>query len=104
MRMAVWGIASAMSAVAGILLASKLTMTPDMGVLVILAFAAAAIGGFTSLPGCVVGGIILGVIQNLVGLFLSARAISVAPFMVIMIILVLRPQGLFGGPVLAKKV
>ena len=104
MRMAVWGIASAMSAVAGILLASKLTMTPDMGVLVILAFAAAAIGGFTSLPGCVVGGIILGVIQNLVGLFLSARAISVAPFMVIMIILVLRPQGLFGGPVVAKKV
>ena len=104
MRMAVWGIASAMSAVAGILLASKLTMTPDMGVLVILAFAAAAIGGFASLPGCIVGGITLGVIQNLVGLFLSARAISVAPFMVIMIILVLRPQGLFGGPVVAKKV
>ena len=104
MRMAVWGIASAMSAVAGILLASKLTMTPDMGVLVILAFAAAAIGGFASLPGCIVGGIMLGVIQNLVGLFLSARAISVAPFMVIMIILVLRPQGLFGGPVVAKKV
>ncbi len=104
MKMAVWGIASAISAVAGILLASKLTMTPDMGVLVILAFAAAAIGGFASLPGCIVGGIILGVIQNLVGLFLSARAISVAPFLVIMVILVLRPQGLFGGPVMAKKV
>lgn len=104
MRMVVWGIASAMSSVAGILLASKLTMTPDMGVIVILAFAAAALGGFSSLPGCIVGGIILGVIQNFVGLFISARAISVAPFLVIMVILVLRPQGLFGGPVVAKKV
>ena len=104
MRMAVWGIASALAAVAGILLASKLAMTPDMGVIVILAFAAAAIGGFSSLPGCIVGGIILGVIQNLVGLFLSSRAISVAPFLVIMLILTLRPQGLFGGPTVAKKV
>ena len=104
MRMAVWGIASGLSAVAGILLCSKLALTPDMGVIVILAFAAAAIGGFTSLPGCIVGGMILGVIQNLVGLFVSSRAISVAPFLVIMLILVFRPQGLFGGPVVAKKV
>ena len=104
MRMAVWGIASGLSAVAGILLCSKLALTPDMGVIVILAFAAAAIGGFTSLPGCIVGGIILGVIQNLVGLFVSSRAISVAPFLIIMLILLFRPQGLFGGPVVAKKV
>ena len=104
MRMAVWGIASVLSTVAGTLLASKLIMTPDMGVIVIMAFAAATIGGFASLPGCIVGGIILGVIQNLVGLYLPSRAISVAPFLVIMLILALRPQGIFGGPVLAKKV
>lgn len=104
MRMAVWGIASVLSTVAGILLASKLIMTPDMGVIVIMAFAAATIGGFTSLPGCIVGGIILGVIQNLVGLYLPSRATSVAPFLVIMLILTLRPQGIFGGPVLTKKV
>lgn len=104
MRMAVWGIASVLSTVAGILLASKLIMTPDMGVIVIMAFAAATIGGFTSLPGCIVGGIILGVIQNVVGLYLPSRAISVAPFLVIMLILMFRPQGLFGGPVVAKKV
>jgi len=104
MRMTVWGIASALAAVAGILLAPKLLMTPDMGVIVILAFAAAIIGGFASLPGCILGGIVLGVIQNLVGLLISSKAISVAPFLVIMLILVLRPQGLFGGPVVAKKV
>lgn len=104
MRMSVWGIASVLSTVAGILLASKLIMTPDMGVIVILAFAAATIGGFTSLPGCIVGGIILGVIQNLVGLYLPSRATSVAPFLAIMLILTLRPQGIFGGPAVAKKV
>lgn len=104
MRMSVWGIASALSAVAGILLAPKLIMTPDMGVIVILAFAAAVIGGFSSLPGCIVGGIVLGVIQNLVGLFISSQAIAVAPFLVIMLILMFRPQGLFGGRATVKKV
>ncbi len=104
MRMTVWGLASALAAVAGILLAPKLLMTPDMGVIVILAFAAAIIGGFASLPGCILGGILLGVIQNIVGLYVGSNAISVAPFAVIMLILVLRPQGLLGGRVAAKKV
>jgi branched-chain amino acid transport system permease protein len=104
MRMTVWGIACALSAVAGILLAPKLLMTPDMGIIVILAFAAAIVGGFSSLPGCIVGGILLGVIQNLVGVLYSSKAISVAPFVVIMLILALRPQGLFGGKVATKKV
>jgi branched-chain amino acid transport system permease protein len=104
MRMTVWGIASALSAIAGILLAPKLLMTPDMGVIVILAFAAAIIGGFASLPGCIIGGILLGVIQNLVGIWVASNAISVAPFVVIMLILAFRPQGLFGGRVVAKKV
>ena len=104
MRMTVWGIASALAAIAGILLAPKLLMTPDMGVIVILAFAAAIIGGFASLPGCVIGGILLGVIQNFVGLYVGSNAISVAPFAVIMLILAFRPQGLLGGRVVAKKV
>jgi branched-chain amino acid transport system permease protein len=104
MRMTVWGIAAAISALAGILLAPKLLITPDMGIIVILAFAAAIIGGFASLPGCILGGIVLGVIQNLVGLFISSKAISVAPFLVIMLILVIQPQGFFGGRAVVKKV
>ena len=104
MRMAVWGLASAIAGVAGVLLAPKLLMTPDMGSVVMLAFAAAIIGGFSSLPGCVVGGIALGVVQNLVGIFISPQAISVTPFFVIMLVLLLRPQGLFGEAVALKKV
>jgi branched-chain amino acid transport system permease protein len=104
MSMTAWGLASALAGVAGILLAPKLLLTPDSGVVVILALAAAIIGGFTSLPGCVAGGILLGVVQNMIGLFVSSRAISLAPFLVIMIVLLLRPQGLFAGKVTAKKV
>lgn len=104
MRMAVWGLSSAIAGIAGILLAPKLLMTPDMGNVVMLAFAAAIVGGFSSLPGCVVGGIVLGIVQNLVGVLISPQAIAVTPFFVIMIVLLLRPQGLFGEVVALKKV
>jgi branched-chain amino acid transport system permease protein len=103
MRMLGWGLAAALAGVAGILLSPKLLMTPDMGSVVMLAFAAAIIGGFTSMVGCVVGGIILGVVQNFVGIMISPQAISVTPFFIIMLVLVLRPQGLF-GEVAVKKV
>jgi branched-chain amino acid transport system permease protein len=75
-----------------------------MGHIVILGFAAAIVGGFTSLPGAVVGGFVIGIVENLVGLFISSNAIVLAPFVAIMIVLVLRPQGLFGGRVQMKKV
>jgi branched-chain amino acid transport system permease protein len=102
MRMLAWGIASAISGLAGVLIAPKLLMTPDMGLVVMLAFAAAIIGGFTSLAGCVVGGILLGILQNFVGILLLPQAISVTPFFVIMIVLMLRPEGMFGERI-AKK-
>ena len=77
-------------------------MTPDMGNVVMLAFDAAIIGGFSSLVGCVIGGIALGVLQNLVGVLISPQAMAVTPFFMIMMILVLRPQGLFGELALKK--
>jgi branched-chain amino acid transport system permease protein len=96
MRMIAWGLAAGLAGIGGILLSPKLLMTPDMGNVVMLAFAAAIIGGFNSLVGCVVGGVLLGVLQNLIGILFSPQAMSVTPFFVIMLILVLRPQGLFG--------
>jgi branched-chain amino acid transport system permease protein len=96
MRMIAWGLAASLAGIAGILLSPKLLMTPDMGNVVMLAFAAAIIGGFSSLVGCVVGGVILGIVQNFIGILFSPQAMSVTPFFVIMLILVLRPQGLFG--------
>jgi branched-chain amino acid transport system permease protein len=103
MRMLIWGIACGLGAIAGLLVAPKILMTPDMGSIVILAFAAAVIGGFANIPGVIVGGLALGIIENLVGLFISTEAIAVAPFIVIMAVLLLRPQGLFGGTPVFKK-
>ncbi len=104
MRMLAWGLASALAGISGILLSPKLLMTPDMGSVVMLGIAASIIGGFTSLAGCVVGGIVLGVVQNLVGIFLSPQAIAVTPFFIIMLVLVVRPNGLFGEAMRLKKV
>jgi branched-chain amino acid transport system permease protein len=104
LRMLVWGLSASIAAVAGVLFAPKLLITPDSGSLVMFAFAAAIVGGFTSLPGCVVGGIVLGVTQNLVGVLIAPQAISVTPFFIIMVVLLVRPQGLFGDAIALKKV
>ena len=103
-RVFVWGGTATLAGLAGLLLGPKLLLTPDMGSILILALAAACVGGFTSMPGCVVGGILLGILQNLAGLFISSRAIAVVPFLIIMTVLTLRPQGLFGGRVVTRKV
>ena len=102
-KMSVWGLAAALAGIAGVLISPKLLMTPDMGSIVMFAFAAAIIGGFSSLPGCVVGGVLLGVVQNLVGL-VSSQAIAVTPFFVIMLVLLFRPQGFFDRTPTVKKV
>ncbi len=103
-HMLVWGLAGVISAIAALLISPKILMTADMGAIVTLGFAAAIVGGFTSLPGAVVGGFLIGIVENFVGLFISSRAIVVAPFLVIMLVLILRPQGLFGGRFTIKKV
>lgn len=103
-HMMVWGLSGVISAIAALLISPKILMTADMGAIVTLGFAAAIVGGFTSLPGAVVGGFIIGIVENMVGLFVSSRAIVVAPFVAIMLVLILRPQGLFGGRVAIKKV
>jgi branched-chain amino acid transport system permease protein len=104
MHALVWGLSGMVSAVAVLLIAPKLLMTTDMGDIVTMGFAAAIIGGFTSLPGTVVGGLLIGIAENLVGLFVSAQAMPLAPFLAIMLVLVLRPQGLFGGSPQQRKV
>lgn len=104
MQMIIWGVSGAISAIAAILIAPQLLIMPDMGNVVIMAFAAAIIGGFNSLIGAVVGGFIIGIAENLVGLFISSQAIQLAPFVAIFIVLLVRPQGLFGGRAMIKKV
>jgi len=103
-QMQVWAFSGGISAIAALLIAPKLLLTVEMGHIATLAFAAAIVGGFTSLPGAVVGGFIIGIAENMVGLFASSRAIIVTPFVVIMLVLTLKPQGLFGGAIRVRKV
>jgi branched-chain amino acid transport system permease protein len=103
-RVLIWGVASALCGLAGLLIAPKILLTPDVGIVAILAFAAAIIGGFSSIPGAIFGGFVLGIVENLVGTFISSSAIVVAPFVLIILALLFRPQGVFGGRVTVKKV
>jgi len=103
-RMMVWALTGVISALAALLITPKVLITPDIAHIAILAYAAAIVGGFTSLPGAVLGGLIIGILENLVGLFISTNAIVVAPFVAILLTLVVRPQGLLGGKPQVKKV
>ncbi|SCK43575.1 branched-chain amino acid transport system permease protein [Variovorax sp. HW608] len=103
-RMMVWALSGLISALAALLITPKILITPDIAHIAILAYAAAIVGGFNSLPGAVLGGLIVGVIENLVGLFISTNAIVVAPFLAILVTLIARPQGILGGALQVKKV
>ena len=94
-----WGLASAVGAMSGILVAPRILLEPNMmqGV-IIYAFAAAVMGGIDSPVGAVVGGLALGVMLALIGAYLPALAdLRLAlSLLLIVVLLVVRPSGLFG--------
>jgi branched-chain amino acid transport system permease protein len=94
-----WGLASAVGAVSGILVAPRILLEPNMmqGV-IIYAFAAAVLGGIDSPVGAIVGGVLLGVVLALIGAYLPALAdLRLAlSLLLIVILLLVRPSGLFG--------
>ncbi len=93
-----WGISAALAAAAGILLAPLITITPDMGVIGIKGFIAAILGGYNSLVGSVAGGFLLGVLENLTGVYVSSTFKDVVIFGVLIATVVVRPAGLLGRP------
>lgn len=99
----IWGLSGATAAVAGILFASKGAIDPNAGLLGIKAFAAAVIGGFGSLPGALMGGLIVGVIEPFAARYLAAGYSQIAPYALLLFVLVFRPHGLF-SQVRSKKV
>ena len=91
----VWALAGVVAAIAGILFASKGSIEPTTGLLGIKAFAAAVIGGFGSLPGALLGGLLVGVIEPFASRYIAAGYSQVAPYVVLLLVLILRPHGLF---------
>ena len=92
-----FGVGSAVAAAAAVLMAPLTLLYPDIGfMLFIKAFAAAVLGGLTSIPGAVVGGFLIGIIEQLAAGYLHTAMQEVAAFIVIMIVMIFIPTGLFG--------
>lgn len=90
----VWALAGMVAAVAGILFASKGAIDPSVGLLGIKAFAAAVIGGFGSLPGALLGGVIVGLIEPFASRYIAAGYSQIMPYLLLFLILVFRPHGI----------
>jgi branched-chain amino acid transport system permease protein len=99
----VWALAASVAAIAGLLLAPITFVHANMGFIGLKAFPAAVVGGFGSLPGAIVGGLIIGIVESLAGFYAPAGVKDVAPYVVVLIMLMVKPNGLFGEK-LRKKV
>ncbi len=93
----IWAISSGLAAAAGVLLAPLIIITPEMGTIGIKGFIGAILGGFTSIPGAIAGCFLLGVIENLGGVYVASSMKDVIAFCVLVLVLTVRPQGLFGS-------
>jgi branched-chain amino acid transport system permease protein len=98
-----WGLAAAVAAIAGLLLAPITFVHANMGLIGLKAFPAAVVGGFGSLPGAIVGGLAIGIIESLSGFYLPDGFKDIAAYVVVLLMLVVKPNGLFGEQ-LRKKV
>ncbi|MDQ3271137.1 MAG: branched-chain amino acid ABC transporter permease [Pseudomonadota bacterium] len=99
----VWGLAAAVAAIAGLLLAPITFVHANMRFIGLKAFPAAVVGGFGSLPGAIVGGLVIGIVESLAGFYAPDGIKDVAAYIVVLIMLMVKPNGLFGEK-LRKKV
>jgi len=92
----VWALSAAVATIAGVLLAPLAFVHANIGFIGLKAFPAAVIGGFESLPGATAGGLIIGVVEALAGFYLPEGFKDVAAYVVVLVMLVIKPNGLFG--------
>jgi len=92
-----WGLAAMLGVLAGIFLAPSFLLDPFFMLEPFLkGFAAAILGGLNSLPGAIVGGIIIGVSESLAGGYISVAFKNTLAFLIIILVLLVRPEGLLG--------
>ncbi len=94
-----WAIAGVIATAGGVLLAMLSGVSPSLSTVVLVAFPAILLGGLDSLPGAIIGGVLLGLAQEIVKvskLIEVRNSAEIAPYILLLIILVIRPEGLFG--------
>lgn len=99
-----WGLAAAIGAIAGMMVAPKVYLDPNMmsGIL-LYAFAAALVGGIDSPGGAVLGGFIVGVLENLLGTYVIGNELKLSVALVLIVgVLMVRPSGLFGKIIVSR--
>jgi branched-chain amino acid transport system permease protein len=92
----VWGISGAIAAASGLLLAPITLVDIGLWFVVLKAMAALVVGGFGSVPGAIVGGLVIGVIEQFVGLYGPEGAKDIAAYVGLIVVLVLFPRGILG--------
>jgi branched-chain amino acid transport system permease protein len=98
-RVFTWTFAgsAALAALAGMLLAPVFTVYPQMGVeMILLAFIVVILGGMGSMGGSVVAAFIIGIAQSLLSLWMNPQRVAIAIFAIMILVLIVRPRGLFG--------
>lgn len=98
----VWALNGILMGTVGILLAPKLGVHSTMGLLMLKGFVVAVIGGFTSFVGSVIGGILLGVIETLAGVYVSTAMKDIVSFVILILVLIVRPTGLFAESMIKR--
>jgi branched-chain amino acid transport system permease protein len=89
--------------ISGLLVAPLFTVTKEMGALIALkAFAASIVGGFGSIPGAIIGGLAIGVIETFGGFYISSAYTDAIAFVILIAVLLIKPSGLFGERVAEK--
>jgi branched-chain amino acid transport system permease protein len=92
-----FGLSFAVAAIAGVLIGPLYFVSFDMGDMVGLkAFSAAVFGGINSIPGTILGGIVIGILENLAGGYISSAYKDLVAFVILLLMLIWRPTGLLG--------
>ena len=91
----VWALSAGIAGVAGMLTAPVSLVDPLIGFVGIKAFAAAIVGGFGSMPGAIIGGLLIGIIEQFAGLYLPPGFADTSAYVLLLVMLLVRPQGLF---------
>jgi branched-chain amino acid transport system permease protein len=108
-RLLAWGISAAIAAVAGVLIATNTEQSPTMAEVYLLsAFAGAVIGGLDNLVGAALGALLVGIVQDVVALYIPTGLTNLGisssgvVFVILLLVLLLRPAGLFGRSVQSR--
>lgn len=91
----IWGISAGVAAFTAILLAPITFVHTNMGFIGLKAFPAAVVGGFGSIPGAIAGGLIIGLVESYAGFYLPEGFKDVAAYVVVLLVLMIRPSGIF---------